>query len=168
MPPMSNGKTRRDLLRSLTGASLWSGLPSCVPAAKRLRSHSKNPPSERPVIPVGKEAEIMALLGPLAHEPPLPGWKLEKVTVGAERIEYAFTGAGSSARVGLVAHADNPEDAAAAFAMTTSFRVMLDGGAPAEVMRAIGQRVMAEVRARDHGGMWVKADDAARGDGGAS
>ena len=161
---MSHGKTRRELLRGLTGASLFSGLEGRVSPSPRTIKPSDNPPSERPVIPVGKEAEIMALLGPLGSAPPLPGWKLDRVTVGAERIEYAFVSAAAKVRVGLVAHCEDPEDAAAAFATTASFRVMLDGGAPAEVMRALGERVVDEVRVRDRGGMWVKAADAARSD----
>ncbi len=154
---MSNGRTRRELLRSLTGGSLF-GLERVAPPEMRLRGHSTNPPLGRPVIPAGREAEVMALLGPLATEPPRPEWRLEKVTVDAERIEYAFAGPSGTARIGLVAHTDDPEGQQAAFAFTTSFRLLLDGSAPEAERAAVGFRVAAEVKARDHGQLWTDPD----------
>ncbi|MSP59706.1 MAG: hypothetical protein EXR72_05070 [Myxococcales bacterium] len=160
-------KSRRDLLRSLTGASLLSTLEGCVPASKRMRVHSKNPPSERAVIPAGKEAEVMALLGPFTREEPAPGYKLAKATVGAERIEFVFAGAAGKAVVSLVAASGAATDGGAGHATAGTFLVLVDGDAPAEGRAAVADRVAAEVRARDRGHLWMKADDAPRSDGGA-
>jgi hypothetical protein len=154
------GRSRRDLLRSLSGASFFSTLAeACTPAPQRQRSHSTNPPSQVPVIPAGREAEVVALLGPLAQQPAL-GYKLAETHVAPDRIDYSFAGPGGAVRVSLVSIA--AVDAGVVHAYTRSFRLLVGGDAPEEARHAVGDLVADEIRARDDGQLWVRATDAPR------
>jgi hypothetical protein len=157
------GRSRRDLLRSLSGAGFLSSLvEACAPAPKRPATQSKNPATTKAVIPAGREAEVLALLGPLARQP-FDGYKLEEATVASERIDFRFAGAGGKILISLVAIAN--VDAGVVHAYTRSFRVLVEGDAPDEARFAVVERVAAEVMEHDHGQLWVRADTAPRADG---
>src|SRR3989442_10613818 len=96
-----NGRSRRDWLRS--GAGFFGAIAeACKPAPKHPRAKSTNPPSQKLVIPAGREAEVLALLGPLAREP-FDGWKLAEAKVDDQRITFDFDGARGKVRILLVA-----------------------------------------------------------------
>jgi len=154
-----HGRTRRDWLRS--GAGFFGALvEACQPAARHPRGE---PPSTKAVIPAGREADVLALLGPLAKES-FDGYKLAEAKVEDERIVYSFDGPHGRVRILLVAL--TATGAGIVHAYTRSFRLIAEGDAPPETQFAVAERVAAEVLEHDHGQLWVKAAEAPRRDGG--
>ncbi len=154
------GRSRRDWLRSFSGAGFFGSVAESI--GPRKRNPSQTPPSEKPVIPAGSEMRVVGLLGPLARGPQADGYQLSDAFVGNERIDYFFDGAPGRVRVTLLAHGTT-EGTARAY--TRSFRVVADGEAPAATIADLADRVATEVMERDDGTLWVKALTAPRSDG---
>ena len=123
---------------------------------------SKNPPLQNRVIRGGANAEVMALLGPLARgEAAATGYRLENVAVGRDRIDFVFTSItgperGNIRNVAVALTALDATDGQASWT-TTSFRLVITGDAPPEEQALVGERVAREVAKVDVGQLWVVA-----------
>ena len=123
---------------------------------------SKNPPHQHQVIRGGATAEVMALLGPVAlGEQAAPGYRLENVAVGRDRIDFVFASITGPARghiknVAVALLALDSTDGQATWT-TTSFRIVVTGDAPPEEQALVGERVAREVAKVDRGHLWVVA-----------
>jgi hypothetical protein len=119
---------------------------------------SANPPSSVRVIRGNANAQVMAMLGPLARGEAAPaGYRLFQVQVATDRIDYVFDKAGDRVRIRLDA-LDGTEGTT--FGESATFRFVVDGSAPIAERLLVGQRVLHEVRLRDRGQLWVAASDA--------
>jgi len=118
---------------------------------------SAKPPERLRVIRGGANAQVMAMLGPLARGEAAPGgYRLFTVQVDSERIAYVFErrGAMVNVRLGALDGAGG-----VAFGESATFRFVVDGDAPEADRIAVATRVLAEVKARDRGQLWVYAAD---------
>lgn len=151
------GNSRRDLLRSLSGARFFESIKETITTSGNRPD--PNPASEQAVIPGGREQQILALIGDLQHEPPAHGFRFEKALVSADRIAYVFRGDdGTAAVINLVSLSNVA--AGIVHAYSRSFRILVSGDAPEEVRYVVGDRAAAEIQHHDLGHLWVAAAQA--------
>jgi hypothetical protein len=148
------GNSRRDLLRTLSGARFFSSVAETITTSGKRPD--VNPPSERPVIPAGREQEILQLLGGAQVGEVWPGYQLEKALVSAERIDYVFRGPETRAVVVSLVSLANVS-AGIVHAYSRSFRILVSGDAPEEVRFHLGDRVAEQIQQHDDGQLWVTA-----------
>jgi hypothetical protein len=148
------GNSRRDLLRSLSGARFFSSIAETITTSGKRPD--PNPPTEKPVIPAGREQQILELLGGAQQGEVWPGYRLEKALVSADRIDYVFRGPETlSVIVSLVSLAN--VGAGIVHAYSRSFRILVGGDAPEEARFHLGDRVAEQIQQHDDGQLWVAA-----------
>lgn len=159
---------RRALFRSLISPVQAVVAPEQKPVEENAGVIlSKNPPQQRRVIRGGANAEVLAMLGPLARGETIEGYRLQRVTIGEQRIDVVFAKIAGPRREDLtnVAITLNglEETEGQARWTTTSFRVCAAGDAQEPDMAAVTERVAREVAKTDRGQLWVVAASAPRG-----
>lgn len=119
-------------------------------------------PSTKKVIPHENDnRSVLALLGPLATGERAPGdFGLRSVTVEEARIRVVFERGESLVDVLLTALED-PEGTT--YGASASLRLVVGGSAPEPERRAVADRLLVELKARDRGQIWRVAGDTAFG-----
>jgi hypothetical protein len=152
--PVFDGERRAFLRRFVSPLSAATGGYELAP-----NSTSAKPPEQRRVIRLMPgNRNVFALLGPLATGEPAPGgYKLATMRIEDTRIEIGF--ARDDKKVAIILTAlDSTEGFARA--ETSSLRMLVSGDAPPAERDAVAARLLVELRARDHGQLWINASDA--------
>lgn len=126
-----------------------SGVQAQVPRATEPRAEERDLAYEGPVLPPGREREVLALLRPFVPGGPVAdGWSLANVAIRRDRIIVEFRRDGAVRGVMRLQH---PSTARPGDVPTAHLAVGFEG----EVPEALRRRLLAVVQGNDHVSLWA-------------